>query len=331
VTQVTRFGRTIPILNKGAIGYDPDEVDNSEDTPDPVDLALGTTGSVAEVPISVGGSVALVQSASNTESLGSSVSATFGSPPTEGNLMVATIAKRDGGGTKFVDVLPSGWAEIDTHGWYTGNVGDGGIGQAFYKVAGPSETSSPSFMSTLGAADIRLCIMEFSGVGEIDVETKLSAQGPGTSMAIGPVTPTAGLPAIVLAIYVVAIADPFFPITPPAGFTEIDDDRVNPGGNLGPRLEVSYKTIVSTTGTYSATAGVGSSKQWGAMLLVLTPITGGFIWTTAPDTIDGDDATYDATALQPGEGRPRRREDRGLGLGRPDDRSVRRDTPRLQR
>ncbi len=301
MTQVTRFGGVIPVLTSGAVGYDPADVADGTDVPPPVDVALGTGGTVAEVPVAVGGSVAHVQHTSGDEGLGSSVTATFGATPTEGNLLIAVITKRDTTFTKWMDTIPSGWVELDPlDRATTGNVGDGGFMQFFWKVAGASEPSGVTFGSTLGASNVHLLIAEFSGVGSVDIFDVLDSQASSTTESIGPITPTAGMPAIVVAAFIAALNnDPGHGFTTPStGYTEIDDASQGSGG--GPRLEVAYKVVATTSGSYSATT-TNVSAQWGATLIVFEPIDGGFIWTLAPETIDADDATYDATPVATGD------------------------------
>jgi hypothetical protein len=288
VTQVTRFGGVIPILTSGAVGYDPAEVAVSEDVPEPVNVALDTTGSVAEVPVFAGGSIALVQDKSVlSANTNPTVVATFDDTPTPGNLLIAVFTVRD---FAVPTILTTGWTQIESTLHPTGT--GAGFQQVYYRIAGSSEPTSVEFE---GHNNKRLYIAEFSGGITLDTSTPLDNQTNSGTETIGPITPTAGIAALLIAAFV-ASSDHAY--TEGSGYTLLDTGEV--ANTEQPESLVEYKIIATTSGSYSATASNSSVNQWGSVFAAFVA-SFDFIWVLAPNTIDANDATYDATPTATGD------------------------------
>lgn len=204
--------------------------------------------------------ISLVQSvADGSVNTTTGLSATWPSTPTEGNLLIASMSIR---GTKntFVEV-PSGWSQIcavSSNGCWI---------NLFTKVAGASEEDTPAWNWQSNYK--RIVLSEWSGVGGIDVSDTLDAQSSATSHSIGPVTPTSGVEALVYAGFLKNVSDSnYAEFTEGSGYTELDDSKVYP--ILGPRHEVEYKIVGSTTGSYSADCTQSQNKGWGAYIAIFT-------------------------------------------------------------
>ncbi len=284
MTQVTRFGGVIPVLTSGAVGYDPGEVANSEDVPDPVDVAIDTTGSIAEVPVAISGSVTLVQSiGASSANSAATVTATFASPPTTGNLLIAVMTSRSNSAPVPIS---GGWTQIEST-VHTNPGSNGGDQVLYYRIAGTSEPSAVTFEAHNYK---RLVIMEISGGLDYDVSTSLTNQSNASPETVGPITPAAGLPAVIVGAFQAAAGSGSY--TQGSGYTLIDADTSD---GFGPRLLVEYKIVATTSGTYSATGTFSVSAEWAGFAASFVS-SFDVIWVSAPETIDGNDATYDAVA-----------------------------------
>jgi len=118
----------------------------------------------------------------------------------------------------------------------------------------------------------------------------LSAQanGTGTAITTGSVTPTAGDQALIIGA-VATNSDSVTTFTPGAGWTELFD--LNTGG-FHPSASLVYQIVASASGSYNpATTASGSRDWWG--------VTAGFdepaetVWLPAFAVNDGSDTTFD--------------------------------------
>lgn len=193
------------------------------------------------------GPIALVQTASGGGTTGT-FSATFGSTPTPGNLLVAIA------GTRLSGTLtaPAGWSTAI-------NQGAGAApGEAiFYKVAGASEPLNVTMTTTAGGNGNGLQLYEYAGVSVLDAVS--SATGSGTGVSSGSVT-TASANELVIAGLVTQQGANFADASWTAAFAEVND--LTEGGGGGQTVFGGAQLIVSAASTYSSTATSSASGAW---------------------------------------------------------------------
>lgn len=188
--------------------------------------------------------ILFVQTANGVTDLGTTVSATFASPPTQDNLLVAIV-----GTLASVTINePSGWLTAINE--------SGAPGQAiFYKITGASEPSMVT-VSVLAATGLGLHIYEYSGIDTTDpFDLTASASGIGDSVSSGTVTTTQP-DELLIAGLVINLNTSFSAWT--NSFVERNDFS-------GLASVVSYggaDLIVSSVGTYSTTATTGGVGVW---------------------------------------------------------------------
>jgi hypothetical protein len=192
--------------------------------------------------------VSLVQNNYGVADMGRTVSATFSSAVTEGNLLVAILGVRE---DQTIDT-PSGWSVAIKQ--------SGSPGQAiFYKIAGASESQTVNFSNIVGSGTrLGLHIYEYSGVNVLDQVG--SSTGTGSSVSSGSINTTSANEAIIAGL-VINEGTSFGNATWTNSFTEQND--FSNGGTAV--LQSSYAgadRIVSATGTYSTTATAAASGDW---------------------------------------------------------------------
>ena len=124
--------------------------------------------------------VTLVQKKTGTTGSGTSVSATFDSPPTLNNLLVAIVGNR----ASSTPTTPSGWSVAISE---TSN----SPGQViYYKIAGASEASAVTVNYTVVTA-LALQLYEYSGISTSSpLDQTGSSSGTSASVSSGSITTT---------------------------------------------------------------------------------------------------------------------------------------------
>jgi len=253
------------------VGYDPDATVGAVPVaPDYADDAAW------EVPATGAGSVVIVDSYS-TNAVVNAFSWDF--TPAAGNLIVIAVAIRNGGSS----TAPTGWTLLQDNPSAGGAFTDG---IALYgKVSDGTETSAA--FAYASSTLRQFMIVEASGM---TLTGYLSAQanGTGTAITTGSVTPTAGDQALIIGA-VATNSDSVTTFTPGAGWTELFD--LNTGG-FHPSASLVYQIVASASGSYNpATTASGSRDWWG--------VTAGFdepaetVWLPAFAVNDGSDTTFD--------------------------------------
>lgn len=120
-----------------------------------------------------------------------------------------------------------------------------------------SQTITPTLTGApANAPSVGWCIVEWPGVTALDVQAVFP--GTGTTISLGPLTPTLGLNQVIF-----AAARGGTPVSPTAGWTAITSAPVNSA--------VSYWVDPSTSGSYSMTYSQANTTYGGVMVA----ITGG--------------------------------------------------------
>lgn len=280
--RVTYHGPSRPITRTGALGYDPDLP--TGEVPDPVDYADEAGWFL---PAAVEPDIALVQSQVAIDT-GPSVAGTFDSAPAAGNLLVAILTSRSGTSTAAL----TGWtAYPSTSGITISGFANGRL-YILYKIAASGESSTVSFTGLDGSGK-RLFLAEYSGALEFDLAANASGSGT-SSLTTGPLTPTAGLPALILGIISQATGST---MTIGGGFTEADEGETSqeaPGGAFGPTTMVGYRIEDPTAGSYTMTASSSQSDDHKGAILSFTTDPDAVVWLPALAVNDGSDTTFDA-------------------------------------
>ena len=122
------------------------------------------------------GGIALIQKATGGGTT-STISATFASTPTTGDLLVAVVATRTNGAI----TAPSGWSTAINQ---AGTPSQG----IFYKIAGAAESTTVTATTAATGNGTGIHIYEYRGVTTLDASS--SSTGTGTAVASGSLTTT---------------------------------------------------------------------------------------------------------------------------------------------
>gem|GEM_PF-3475006 len=271
IVKITTSGRLVRALGS-TVGYDPDATVGA--VPVAPDYADDAEGGAWEVPANGAGSVVIVDSYST-----SNVTNTFSwdFTPAAGNLIVIAVAIRNGGSS----TAPTGWTRLRDN--PAGGAFTDGI--ALYgKVSAGTETSA--VFAYAGNTRRQFMIVEASGM---TLTGYLSAQanGTGTAITTGSVTPTAGDQALIIGA-VAANADSVTTFSPGGGWTELFDlyTAEHPSASL------VYQIVASASGSYNPATTASASRDWWG-------VTAGFdepaetVWLPAFAVNDGSDTTFD--------------------------------------
>jgi len=271
IVKITTSGRLVRALGS-TVGYDPDATVGA--VPVAPDYADDAEGGAWEVPANGAGSVVIVDSYST-----SNVTNTFSwdFTPATGNLIVIAVAIRNGGSS----TAPTGWTLLRDN--PAGGAFTDGI--ALYgKVSAGTETSA--VFAYAGNARRQFMIVEASGM---TLTGYLSAQanGTGTAITTGSVTPTAGDQALIIGA-VAANSDAGTTFSPGGGWTELFDlfTAEHPAASL------VYQIVASASGSYNPATTASASRDWWG-------VTAGFdepaetVWLPAFAVNDGSDTTFD--------------------------------------
>lgn len=202
---------------------------------------------------------------------------TWAVPPIEGQLLVAWMGTRAGAGW---GTLPAGWTAITTN----LSIGaDGDVLQEYpailaYKYAVAGETQTPAFADVRSTGGGRGCFYKLSGYSSAPVlpASQKDQQSSATSLSVGPITPSAGLRAVLIGGFSSRIGE-FSPAnyTPGADIVEdLDWATGAPGGPdeefYAPRVFSGHRYIESTSGSYSITATTNQSGEWCGAAVMFT-------------------------------------------------------------
>jgi parallel beta-helix repeat protein len=235
--------------------------------------ASGNTSEFAQNVTAISVGCTVVQSGTGTAN-SSSVSASYPTPPTVNNLLVAIVGNRD---SRTVNT-PSGWSVAISE---TNNT----PGQAiFYKFAGPSEPTNVTVTYSGSNTRLGLRVYEYCDIDSAVAPVTGSASGSGTAVYSGTVT-TSEADSLVLAGLVTNAGTSFSPWT--NGFSELSDfPNISGRPNFG-----AADLHVGTIGTYSTTAATSASDAWRGQIVAFAkrlPLTleqSGYRWFGNQDGI----------------------------------------------
>lgn len=181
----------------------------------------------------------VVQTAKNNDpGTPTSLSATFGSTPAEGNMLVAVVSSEN----TWRNHAISGWRAHRRQ-----NNATGDIVSFFTKIAGASEstTVTATFSSNSRTA---MVIFELDGADtESPVDWGERKATTGTSQAGASCTPIPALDVLLIQINAVNNAQAI--TVQPSGYTSINEEVVNDGSSI--RLSVWYKAVTNPSGSYT--------------------------------------------------------------------------------
>jgi parallel beta-helix repeat protein len=214
--------------------------------------AAGNTSEFAQNVTAISIGCPVQQKGFGTNS-GSSVSASYPTPPMPNNLLIAIASNRD---SRNVNT-PTGWsvAIAET------NIAPG---QAiFYKFAGPSEPTNVTVTYSGGSTRLGLRVYEYCNIDSSVAPLTGSASGPsGTIVSSGNVTTSLDDSLVVAGL--VSNAETTFS-TWTNGFSELHDFA-----NIGGGGRSSYTAAdlhVGAAGTYSTTATAGLTGAWRGQII----------------------------------------------------------------
>ena len=200
----------------------------------------------------------------------STLTASFDSAPTNGNLLVATLSYRSGGARTY----PSGWAEAVQIGSSI-NVS----ASIAWKIAGASESSDVAISAVGTAGGMTICIAEFSGIATstpVDQSDTSNVDSTVTTIAIGPTGTLSQADELAIAVVGVRLEAPGSSIAFTDSFTTQEFADAVSGtrhvtGGLG------YKIV-------SATTALSNDPTWTNARMVsgcMVTFKGGFAFSQA--------------------------------------------------
>ena len=286
MTRPSRQMRRQPILEAGAIGYDPRVV--NEDPEPPIDRAAAENGGQAFVPFlnPTTGNVTIVQSKKST-----TYQATFDTPPTPGNKIFCLVNNQQGVPDIALDVGGLTTIGPTIHASTSGSGGGARLGYRDVQIGDPEGP----YGNGLTASNNETTIFEVSGLpagGPLNVEDIDDQTGTTVEQAI---TPAGGVDAWLVGgfasyLYGAFGGTPTF--TPNADTTTIEDLKVKTdmwghgqafyGESAGGPVTMGGEQGGTTNGSY----------RWGIVVAAFE--TGDSLnWVAAPLSIDEDAATYE--------------------------------------
>jgi len=203
---------------------------------------------------------ALVQDTTSVAEPGASVTGTFSSQPSAGNLLVAVVGNR---GSVSIDSITSGWqTAIDESGNEPGQA-------IFYRVAGASEPTTFSVWYS-GSTRLGLQLYEYSGMEQFaPLDSTKSSSGSGISLSTDSVT-TSISNELVIAGFVVNEERSFTSWT--NSFIE-RNDFANAGDLLDRSSYAGADKVAASASTYSTTATIdgSGSPTWRGQIVSFYP------------------------------------------------------------
>jgi hypothetical protein len=203
--------------------------------------------------------VALVQSKEATSGGTSTLAVVLDAAPIVGNILFGAFAMRAG-----YQGVPSGWTQLFKAPTVAADGNSGNNLVVGYKIAGSSESATQTWQVGSGNNTCRATIAEFSGVSSYDSLASLTAQAGATSHTVGPLTPTAGVPAALFGVIVKNDNNESVLSGGTGGWTTLASGAM-PTGN-GPQYIVQYQIVNPTSGGYSMTATEPRSDVWVAAI-----------------------------------------------------------------
>ena len=233
---------------------------------------------------------AVVQSATQRDTLATSLTLTLGATPTVGNLLViwhvTRAAPTPTGPSSGWTAHPDGVASA---------AGAGEHGAMFYRVVETGDGAAWVSNNSAGCQSAAI-LVEIAGAGLVQDSAEVN-DGSGTTMSAS-VTPTGA--AVILGGAVVAHGDTVAAtVTPTAPTVEIAELWSNPTTPRKPTAWLGYR-LAAAGGTYAVdgTVGVELTPTWGMQALAFA--VGARPWNVAePNVNDGDDATYEELTETP--------------------------------
>ena len=175
------------------------------------------------------------------------ITATFGSTPVQGNLLIAIAGNA---APNTVPTIPAGWLNAGISGATTpGHL-------IFYRIAGPSEPTSLT-INYSGSCRLGLQLYEYSGMPNATLNSISQNSGNGSSMSLSLTTTTANC--LIIAGYVVNENTSFTSWS--NGFNE-RSDFINSGAPSFASTYGGADRSVTSVGAYSTTATVGNGAAW---------------------------------------------------------------------
>lgn len=193
--------------------------------------------------------------------------ATFGSTPTSGNLLVATAMMRSGDSATGLSISGSGWTKQLTQDNELANGSFRCAGAVWYKVAGAAEPTGIT-ITTPGGTAARVVTEEFHGdAGE--VWTTLQDSGKEASGAVlvdsFAVGPTASLTGEVFMWFGAMLRQGVAPVASSSWSGAISGTDLESGQNTANtrHIAVGYGTDAAASGTKTGTiTDDGSGESW---------------------------------------------------------------------
>ena len=240
-----------------------------------VGLSVIAILSVMDIPVARA-ATALVQTTNNTSggAGGTSITATFGATPTQGDLLVAVLGAD---GTTSINA-PSGWS--------TAVAASGTVSQAiFYKIAGTGEPTGVT-VTTAVSLGLGLHIYEYSGISAsspLDVATTTTGTGTATN---GAAITTTQPDELLLAASTINTQTS---ISPWSNSFTLENNFNNGSGNKNTRGTYGgADRIVTATSSYSTVGTAAVSAAWmGQIVSFHTQITftqAAYRWFTNTDS-----------------------------------------------
>ncbi len=213
-----------------------------------VAIMFGGGGSPASATIS---RVQMPAEVLSTTSTSSTVSATFASTPVSGDLLIAVY----GAGANCNAVTPTGWTSA------TADAGGSSApsGAIFYRIAQASEPTTVTITTDTGCTARSLQIYEWSGMAPsspLDAVATVKTNTTGTGLTSNPVTTTVAGDLLISSAATRATST----FTWGTGWTKDYDN------NASSRSDSGAEQIVTTAGSYSASATATGSAPWDMLL-----------------------------------------------------------------
>lgn len=208
-------------------------------------------------------SISLVQHKGNYPTAnGTSVSATFDSGPTEGNLLLAWVRSGNASSVSGFTTILSGTWGVTLNRYHL-----------CAKMAGSGESSTVTATQSPSSFNL-ISIAEFSASAGWDIDTVTDTTNQTSVTSSNPSLPSITPVGSVERLLIAAIGwwdVPTFAITWPAGWTQYQK-----GGWAGAYQSqaVAYQVVASTSGSYDGALTAGSAL-WGLSTAALAPGAGG--------------------------------------------------------
>lgn len=202
--------------------------------------------------------------------------ATFSSPATAGNLLVAVVvgAGTEGAGLGQITVSAPGWSVASDQPTPCSN-GQGGalFSRVIYRIAVGGETTFTVDLVTAPTGGVvpdgAIMVNEYAGTGPPTVTAAIpittGCVGGSSTAPLPTVTPPSGRPGIV---YAATVIEPNYTVTFPGAFTK----RIQNNGGQRDDVESADEIVASTSGTYGGgtCTGPGGETGWTTHVIAFT-------------------------------------------------------------